>query len=739
MESTFAVDERVPTGAVRLTTSAAAPSEKPDIWEILGIPDDVKNAVGYAKEAIGAVSTVVSWVGTAQKALELVGLVAAAPNPFDTLYARIQKDMKVLLTATIAGATEERLRDVAEQAAAAQTAAIHANEFILLGRPQTTFHLDRLSNADTNSLSVMNTLSKEAYWLRTYDPSPEVVHGKAIRVQDHEYFPYLTWWGQINPARPSGGLIWDYRHVLPAYLQALAARLVVLKARANNFAEFKLIATTEVNGYIAFLQVLWSRIYGAIRGKEISPPKPTDPNTPVTWPPGAGYYQSVGAVEIYTGLRDWTFFDSSRQPVLPRTWGEAYNQYVAEREASFNRLYDALGLNHLSEIIDDLREGLVDRCDVATGANVAASAGTVECIDDQPNQHVAVAGSDGGLHLLWKPDAFSGWQWHRAGSPPSSTMSSSPPVMSWFGPDGARRPYVFVSSSRFSGLGYGGVPVRKGELNTYWWTGSQWQWASQGNLTEHVMSSTPVTTSFVERGIAKMRCYVVAGNVLLANQWDGSKWEWVNLGAPPGATGQLQGGLTAVRYQWKGRMVDDVYVLAGGRLYEYTWNEDGERGWNSPPHAGVSFSGTPVAVSYQGDDGEPMVHVFVTEISGVGLHTLEWDRGWRWTPHGRPPAPPTSSAPAPFRSPPPFGVRVNRSSCSLPCSPAPARSGREESPPRGRTGARCRAATHRRSMTCSAGRPTAPTTGRGPASTSSRATATATSTPRTTASSVACG
>ena len=616
---------------------AAAADDKPDIWEILGIPDDVKDAVGYAKEAIGMVSTVMSWVGTAQKALQLVGLVNSAPNPFDTLYSRIQADMRVLLTATIAGATEERLRDVAEHAAMARAAAIHANEYIVSGRPQTTFHLDRLAHADTNSLLAMQTLASDAYWQRTYDPTPAVVRGRAIRVQDHPFFSGLTWWGEISPAAPSGGLIWDYRHALPAYLQALAARLVVLKARATTFAEFRAIESTtgEIAGYIAFLESIWSRIYGAIRQKTINPVKPADRDKPV-W--GGGLMTSVGAVEIYTGLRDWTWFDSFEQPVPPATLGQMYDQYIAEHQASKVRLVEALGLNHLSAIIDDLRDALVDHCDVATGPNVASTAAAIESIDDQPNQHVAVAGADGGLHLLWKPDTETGWQWHRAGSP-SGTMSGAPPVMTWFGHDGARRPYVFVTSSSFSGFGYGSVPIRKGLLHTYWWTGNQWQWATQGNPTGKVLSATPATTSFVERGIAKMRCYVVAGNVLLANQWTGTAWEWVDLGAPPNAAGTLQGGVTAVRYQWNGRMVDDVYVLAGGRVYEHTWDEDGRRAWSSPPAGTAPFSGNPVAVSYQADDGQPVVHVLVTEREGGALHSLGWNRseGWRWTVHGRPP------------------------------------------------------------------------------------------------------
>ena len=97
-------------------------------------------------QVVSAISTAVSWVGTVQSALRLVGFIAPEPNPFDQLYDRIQKDMRVLLTATLAGATEARLRDVGEQNAIARTAAQTANEYILAGRPASGHLAERFAH-----------------------------------------------------------------------------------------------------------------------------------------------------------------------------------------------------------------------------------------------------------------------------------------------------------------------------------------------------------------------------------------------------------------------------------------------------------------------------------------------------------------------------------------------------------------------------------------------------------------
>lgn len=86
------------------------------------------------------------------------------PNPFDTLYERLQEDLRTLLTATLA--TEERLRDVAQQGALARTAAQHANEHLVNGRPTDVFSTQRLAIADANSRQAMNVLSDPAWWLR---------------------------------------------------------------------------------------------------------------------------------------------------------------------------------------------------------------------------------------------------------------------------------------------------------------------------------------------------------------------------------------------------------------------------------------------------------------------------------------------------------------------------------------------------------------------------------------------
>jgi hypothetical protein len=334
-------------------------TKSPNIWEILHISKDVQESAKVIGDVVGAVSTVVSWVGTVQSALKLVGFIKPEPNPFDTLYQRIQNDLKQLLTSTLAGATEERLRDVAEQLAIARTAAQNANEYILLGQPNDEFQINRLAIADRDSLQVMNLLAAPEWWLRSFDPSPAAIIGPQIvksgdlsGLQTYDY-----WWhpaendlpasGYFDPPSPSNGLIWDYRHILPVYLQAVAARLVVLRARAATTNAFLQLAKSEVPGYVAFLNQQYSRIKESILVSK--PPLPHQGQ----FPP---FTFSTGAVEINSGTHIWGFWHPFyADPDHPlKTYDEnvqVYKKFVAE---CWWQVYEAVGLGELQRVIDDL-------------------------------------------------------------------------------------------------------------------------------------------------------------------------------------------------------------------------------------------------------------------------------------------------------------------------------------------------------------------------------------------------
>jgi hypothetical protein len=608
-----------------VATAAASVS----VWDALHIPQDVRESTKAIGQIVGAVSTAVSWVGTVQSVLKLAGFIKPEPNPFDTLYQRIQSDLRVLLVATLAGATEERLRDVAEQVAIARTAAQNANEYILLGRPNNEFHINRMALADRDSLQALNVLASSVWWLRSYDPSPAVIVGPAVpgpaSLEAYDY-----WWhpaepgapasGTFDPPQPAGGLIWDYRHILPAYLQAVAARMVVLRARAATTAEFLNLAGSEVPGYVAFLREQQQRIENNI--KITTPPPPHQGQ----FPP---FMFRTGAVEIGSGTHVFgfwhPFYADPNHP--PHTYDEhiqVYNTFVQECR---RRVYDAVGLNDLQRVIDNLNNVLIPPCSVVTGATVSASAAVIGCVGGEPNEHIFVTGSDGSLYILWKPSREAAWQWHKAGTPPGAKLEKYHfPVAIGYGAEGGRRLYAFTRANTT-------------DLYTYYWDGGAWHWANQGKL-ENGMAWDPTATTFQQYGMQQIRVYGVGTGKLQINWWDGTKWQWLDLGKAPqiaqvGSYG-LEGSPAVVTYHYNGRMLDDVYVIAPGGIYEHVWYEDGQRAWNKPPMPkNLILQGTPAAVTYE-QDGLPIVHVFVTDMWGK-LHSLEWNSGWRWVEHGAPP------------------------------------------------------------------------------------------------------
>ncbi len=607
---------------------AASAAKKPSIWDALHIPKDVQDSTKAVGQIVGAISTAVSWVGTVQTALKLVGFIRPEPNPFDTLYQRIQSDLRILLKATVAGATEERLRDVAEQVAIARTAAQNANEYILLGRPSDEFHTNRMALADRDSLQVMNVLAAPEWWQRTYDPSPDVIIGPAL--PGPPSLGYVAWWhpaegdlpasGAFEPLKPSGGLIWDYRHILPAYLQAVAARVVVLRARASTTAEFLRLLSNEIPGYVAFLTEQHNRIKESILVS--TPPAPHQGQ----FPP---FEFRTGAVELNSGTHVWGYWHPmyADPKHRPQTYDEHIQLYNTFVQQCWQQVYNAVGLSDLQRVINNLNDLLIPPCGVTSGSNVSASAALLGCVGAEPSQHIFVTGSDGNLYVLWKPNREANWQWHNAGTPPATKLEAyHVPVAISYGEEAGRRIYAFMRTNTY-------------RLYTYYWDGAAWHWADQGKP-DAAVAWEPTVTTFQLYGLQHIRAYAVGTGKLQVNWWDGGRWQWLDLGKAPqiaqvGSYG-LEGTPTVVTYRYNGRLLDDLYIVAPGGIYEHVWYEDGQRAWNKPPQPKhLILQGTPSAVTYE-QDGRPIVHVFVTDMWG-NLHSLEWNSGWRWVEHGAPP------------------------------------------------------------------------------------------------------
>lgn len=614
-----------PTAEPALPAAPAPPGDDPaptggvSIWDALHLSKDVQETGKIVGQVIGTVSTAISWVGTVQSVLKLAGFLAPEPNPFDTLYERIQRDMRVLLAATVAGATEERLRDVAEQNAIARSAAQTANEYLLAGRPATGHLADRMVLADQDSLRVMNVLTEAAWWQRTYDPTDAARRGPAVPGGPASIWPRHSGWPvPVWAATPSGGLVWDYRHILPVYLKAVAARIVVLKARARDGNQFLQLAGGELQGHVAFLTQQRDRIDAAIRVKAPLPrPAQGGPYHPIMY--------SAGAVETYSGTHQWgDFHPIYVDPGNPPT---TYEGFVALHDAvvreARRRVYDAVGLSTLDGILSSLRAMLVPPCGVSQATAHSAGAATARCGGVDLHHHVFVPGSDGGLHVLWRHGEEAAWQWHQAGRPPGTRLERYHRPVVVGHEDGPHYLHAFSQAA-------------DGHLRTYWWNGARWQWSDLGRPERGIAWNVTATT-FRQGGARHVRAYAVGAGTLQVAWWDGASWTWHELGAPALGSYGLVGAPAVVTYRYGGRQLDDLYTVANGSLHEHWWYEDGTRGWGRPAAqpAFPGLVGTPAVVTHE-VDGRPVVHAFA--VGNGRLASLDWDGGWHWTEHGRPPS-----------------------------------------------------------------------------------------------------
>ena len=429
-----------------------------------------------------------------------------------------------------------------------------------------------------------------------------------------DLWPVTTWAQQ-----PGAGLIWDYRHVLPVYLRALAARIVVLKARASDGNQFQQIAGNELRGYVAFLTQQHDTINAAIRTTPAPPPHPNGSFQPFVF--------SCGAVETFTGSHVWGGLHPMY--VNPNVPLHTYAEHVAVWDKVVDdcryRLYTAIGLGALMQVIRSIDDLLLPPCGVSTATVSSSSAADIRCVGVEPSSHVFVAGNDGALHIAWKSGAQQGWRWHNAGLPPGTRLEPYHlPVVTAYGTGNGRRIYAFAQSNT-------------SKLSVYYWDGARWNWADQGAPAAGV-AWNPTATTFLQGGVQHIRAYAVGIGRLQANWWDGTRWQWVDLGKPALGSYGLENTPAVVTYRWQNRQLDDLYTVALGAIWEHVWYEDGTRSWSRPgaQPAFPGLSGSPAAISYE-ENGQPIVMVFAASGGAAGLKSLEWRGGWRWVEHGPPP------------------------------------------------------------------------------------------------------
>lgn len=239
----------------------------------------------------------------------------------------------------------------------------------------------------------------------------------------------------------------------------------------------------------------------------------------------------------------------------------------------------------------------------------------------QPRKYVFGVGSTSGKMFLnyWNGTQY---QWLDQGKPSGVNLSSGsePGVVSFRNQD-KQSVYAFTQST--------------GRLYVNFSTGGAWQWADQGKPSSTTVAGSPKVVSYKEGFVPLIYAYVRGGNGnLFVNYWNGSTWQWADLGAPPSTA--MSGDAGVVNYRENGLQKTHVFVRgSNGRLYDKAWNGSSwswiDRGF---PAAGVTVASGPInAISYREGD---VFKVYAFVSGSNGRHYVNYWTGtaWAWADQG---------------------------------------------------------------------------------------------------------
>lgn len=354
-------------GGVQIKPLASGAGQSPDLFQLLGLSDDLANSLKVLGTVIGAVSGGVGAAVAVIGALETLGLLGNHENPFDDLYRRLEERMKQQLKSTLAGQTLSTMQHLDMLMGHAETAGQFVADYL---RDPTPARMVILPQADYWSRYAVNTVRGPSAWLRTYDED-----AATLKREGHP-----GW--QFGPVVGAGGgagqdlLMWDWRLSLLAYLKIVAARVAVIHAIDPGVDAPHADELREQANYVRLVE---QRIRG---GFSRSVPVPD---------PGWDYWNSVardpcGVIEVQSGLGDfvggfmptywWRDEIESKYAsahALPTTYAEYIAWHTNGVDKRYWRLYNELGLFNLWTVISDLRAAAVGRPGVSTHLESAAA------------------------------------------------------------------------------------------------------------------------------------------------------------------------------------------------------------------------------------------------------------------------------------------------------------------------------------------------------------------------------
>lgn len=309
------------------------------------LDDDMKLILEIGGAAISAIAGIGAAAVAIVGALELLG-VLTKPDPFSDLYKKIEEKIKTALLLNSASSSLVTMQNIRTIMGHSNTSAQIAAEHVARNFPTTAHAQAQMAQADYWSRYAVVTLIDDAYWRSVYlEEATDIGEWKfAIKERPH-----------IMADRT----VYDYRLALPAYMKAVASRLVVLRAMDpewRKLSEYKYEIQTYLNHF--------RNIEATIR-KDLIKTRLPEGFTDDNWWKHRGWYS--GAADIRTGANRirtaWHYSAPMDEIDLlveaqrgghPKTQQEFHLHYQHVTDLRWWWLYRALGLFEFWKIIPDL-------------------------------------------------------------------------------------------------------------------------------------------------------------------------------------------------------------------------------------------------------------------------------------------------------------------------------------------------------------------------------------------------
>jgi hypothetical protein len=226
--------------------------------------------------------------------------------------------------------------------------------------------------------------------------------------------------------------------------------------------------------------------------------------------------------------------------------------------------------------------------------------------------YVFVKGSNNRLYVNYWVDGVVNWAWSDRGLPAGvSGIYPDIRATSYFDRQtGKQRIYAFASSGQ--------------RLYVHYWDGFTWRWADQGKALGNNVAGVVAVTSF--RYVLKDWIYALvrgANDRIYVNYWNGSSWQWQDLGTPAGTTASSWAKSDMVHYLtqvggWK--RMETFFRGNNGHLYILHFDDSRSQKWywedqGMPP--GTTVYTLHGATTYR--DPNQRVYAFVKDANG-GYH-----------------------------------------------------------------------------------------------------------------------